>query len=246
MEAAHVLDLCDAAFCYGEIVVTPFLSLGLLMWTQDILQRINLNYIPDGGLPGAERARLVIAPKEKEIEPDQAMIDIIRLIPCQEVILPHRSVLGSILGLGIKRSVIGDIRQGKTGVYTAVAQEIAPFILENITAVGREKVRVEIAQDLTDLLPVSGEERRISVSSARLDALASSVFGLSRSNVKEIIEAGYLKQNDVIVTKPDLEVREGDIISCRGKGRFRIVRCTGKTKKGRESWEVFVYKDKTS
>lgn len=244
IEAAHLLDLCENAVFRKETVVTPFLGPGMSGWLKDFLEKMEVSYLVFGGFPDAERNRLVIGGNKRELHRQDANIFLLRVIPVRNgVIFSHRQLLGSLMGLGLERSVIGDIRQGEPGVFVAVASEITPYIIESWKAVGREKIKAEIWEEEIIDLPVAGVTRRITAASSRLDAVAAAGFGVSRTAVKEWIGQGRLKRNDITVYKPDIELRAGDIISCRGKGKIQLLEEEDKTRKGRNAWKIFIYKD---
>lgn len=73
--------------------------------------------------------------------------------------------------------------------------------------------------------------------SLRLDAVASSGFGLSREKMSKLITSGSVRLNWADETKPAALVKDGDIVSCSGKGRIEI-KVTGRTKKGRYSLNI--------
>ena len=55
------------------------------------------------------------------------------------------------------------------------------------------------------------------------------------------IEGGLVFVNGRLITSNGYEPKEGDIISVRGKGRFRFDEVTGKTKKGRCAVRIMRY-----
>ncbi len=62
----------------------------------------------------------------------------------------HRDFLGSLMGLGIRRDMVGDILVTEGGCDILLKREILPFVLQNYTGAGR--VRLKVA-------PVSLENR---------------------------------------------------------------------------------------
>ena len=78
--------------------------------------------------------------------------------------------------------------------------------------------------------------------SGRSRRSAGGLFDLSRSESARQIEAGGVSVNYRECLKTDLTVREGDMISLRGKGKGRIAAIGGTSRKGRLfiSGEVFV------
>ena len=89
--------------------------------------------------------------------------------------------------------------------------------------------------DLADIAP--REERckeiRATVASLRIDSIAASGFGSSRSRAAADIAADKMKLNWQPVKSASQMVKEGDIISMRGRGRLEVAEVRGQTKKGR-------------
>ena len=154
----------------------------------------------------------------------------------------HRDYLGSLMGLGIRREVLGDILPDQEGAVLLASTGIAPYIKENLMSVGRQEVTVEeialeeITQHLSD-----GQEMTIGVASERLDAVISKVFSLSRQDASKAITSGKVQVNWRFVLKPDLSVKEGDLISIRGFGRIRIQNQTGTSRSGRLKIRIVRY-----
>ena len=242
IEAAHLLDLCETALKSSVAVWTPFLSQALANWLEGIIRQENLVYRSEGGFPEPERARFLISSEERDIEKARSEVVV---LSAQAIdphgVLEHRQILGSLMGLGLKRDLIGDIRPVQQGLCVAVSEEIANYLAREWNKAGRERIRVQRIEGELELLPDSGEERRITVASSRLDAVASSSFNMSRTVVQELISQGKVKRNDLVVIKTDTEVKPGDIISCRGYGRIRLLD-SSETRKGRIAWNTVLYK----
>ena len=155
--------------------------------------------------------------------------------------LTHRDYLGTILGLGVERSVIGDILVQDHGAWIFCHKKIKDFLLENLCRVRHTTVTAYSVEDPSEmpepkLSPVFG-----TCSSIRLDALIAIAFQSSRSSMVSFIESGQVFVNGKLVTSNGYEPLEGDIISVRGKGRFRFDGIQGKTKKGRTSVTLMRY-----
>ena len=155
--------------------------------------------------------------------------------------LTHRDYLGTILGLGVERSVIGDILVQDHGAWIFCHKKINDFLLENLCRVRHTTVTAYSVEDPSEmpkpkLSPVFG-----TCSSIRLDALIAIAFQSSRSSMVSFIESGQVFVNGKLVTSNGYEPLEGDIISVRGKGRFRFDGIQGKTKKGRTSVTLMRY-----
>ena len=77
--------------------------------------------------------------------------------------------------------------------------------------------------------------------SVRLDALIGLAFQTSRSSMVQFIEGGQVFVNGRLITSNGYEPKDGDIISVRGKGRFRFEGVSRQTKKGRNSMKLLRY-----
>lgn len=244
IEAAHLLDLCETPLNTSRSVWTPFLSQALSNWLEGIIRRESLEYRRDGGFPESERARFLICSEVRDVErvPSEVVVLTAQALDPHGT-LEHRQILGSLMGLGLKRELIGDIRPAEQGIYVAVSEEIADYLIREWNKAGRERIRVQRIEGELGLLRETGDERRITVASSRIDAVASSSFNMSRTVFQELITQGKVKRNDLVVVKTDAEVRPGDIISCRGYGRVRLLD-SSETRKGRIAWNIILFKPK--
>ena len=73
--------------------------------------------------------------------------------------------------------------------------------------------------------------------SMRVDAIASAGFRMSRSKFAALVKAGDVRVNWLPCSKPSVEVGEGDVIACSGKGRLEV-RGVTTTKKGKYAVEL--------
>jgi RNA-binding protein YlmH len=79
------------------------------------------------------------------------------------------------------------------------------------------------------------KEIRTTLASLRLDTVASAGFGTSRSKMADEIAAEKLKVNWKPIKSASHAIKQGDIISMRGRGRVEVAELVGQTKKGRYS-----------
>jgi Uncharacterized conserved protein, contains S4-like domain len=243
VEAAHILDSIDAVLIKETMQVTPFLNLALQEWAESILfKEHRVIYLSEGGFPEAERKRIILAPWGEQLDPNAADISILRVYPKNpRARLEHRQILGSLIGLGLKREVMGDIQAGQNGYYVAATAEITPYLLDHWLQAGSEKIDVSLNKDKLDLFTERGEEGRITVNSSRLDTIISKAFQVSRSSAQEWIIQGKVRRNGLVVSKADAEVQSGDIISCRGQGRIKLLECS-QTRKEKLAWQIVLFK----
>ena len=66
----------------------------------------------------------------------------------------------------------------------------------------------------------------------RIDSIVSELIRTSRSKAIDIIKEERVFVNHELITKGSKEVKENDIITIRGKGRFKVVGILNSTKKG--------------
>ena len=199
-----------------------------------------LNYKFYGGYEEAERCICVIS-TEKEFEPEQ--LNALRIITSGSKTLSHRDYMGSILGLGVKRELIGDILVHSEGADIIILKELANFFVCNYEKAGSIPIKVEIISiKALKTSEENVEEIRLSVSSLRLDNMISSVFKLSRSNAALAINGGLVYINGQQVIKPDKPLHKGDKLVLRGKGKAILQDILGSTKKDKTVILIKKYK----
>jgi len=154
----------------------------------------------------------------------------------------HRDYLGSLMVLGIRREFLGDIWMEEETAYLFCMSTIKDTILNELKQVGHNTVTVrEIsARELPDLHRQMRSER-FTVMSPRLDAVVSGMFRLSRTESAERIRQGLVQHNYQECVKTDAPVREGDVISLRGRGKGVVAAFEGTTRRGRMFIEVKIY-----
>ena len=156
----------------------------------------------------------------------------------------HRDWLGAALALGIGREWLGDILVAENRAVLLCLPSVREHLLRNLDKAGRCGVKLrEIA--LGEIVPPARqtEERVFSVQSPRLDAVCAGTFRLSRTAAAEAIAAGLLSLNYEVCLKPDAPVREGDILSLRGKGKAAVLDAGSReSKKGRLFVKVGIYR----
>ena len=113
-------------------------------------------------------------------------------------------------------------------------KKMADFLLAEWRQIGASTVCAKIGS----LDMIAPREERIkeinaTVASMRAVSVAAAGFGVSRSRAVSDIEAEKLKLNWQAVKNASQTVKEGDVLSMRGRGRVEVVEVRGKTKKGR-------------
>ena len=110
--------------------------------------------------------------------------------------------------------------------------ELEKFFSNEITRIGRIKVRMQLATPSEILTPVNDWERtQVTLASLRLDSIVTTAFSISRHRAKELIEHRQVQLNWMIDEKADTIIARNDVISVRKYGRIKLVEVLGKTKK---------------
>jgi RNA-binding protein YlmH len=244
--ASRLLDQVEVSLKRAEPVATDFLD----PREMEIFEEI-LHYLPEvktlkfGGYRQAERARMVIMPSfylMESVEPPLTYLSIRPLNggakkandPLKGLPFSHRDLLGSILGLGIKREKVGDFLLTDEEAQLVVAEEIGDFLLTHLNKVGSTLVEIKSIDPEQLNTPIEKiKEIKSTVASLRLDAVAGAGYGMSRTKVVREIKAEKVKVNWRPVTNPAYKVKAGDVLSIRGRGRVIIAEAGGVTKKGR-------------
>jgi len=206
----------------------------------------NYRLLPDvkvkayGGSEDAERVVLGFYPYFLEIE--NSDFPIMPLLISNLGTLTHRDVLGAVLGLGIKREMVGDIYFDDGSAVIMCNDSVADYIMYNLKTVGRQNVAITICDDEKKMtLQHKFQMQRIIVSSLRLDAVIAALCKMSRSDATGHILSENVNVNFSVQNNPDKKVTDGDVISVRHHGRFVIDEAIGETKKGRIILEVKKY-----
>ena len=182
-----------------------------------------------GLFENAERKILIIGTYEDLSKEFLKVIEIL-----SQKVLEHRAVLGSILGTGVKREVIGDIAIENNIANVVVMSDISKYLIQNLDQIGREKVKLRIIKN-DEIIKIEPKFREIktTVASLRLDAVISACFGLSREISSKLVENEKVNLNYKEATNSSKQVKENDLISVRGYGRFEIEEVLGETRKDR-------------
>lgn len=207
---------------------------------QEIAETVAVNYVNlkvdfEGGYQGAERCRAIFVHEDFPGTPGGFDIDCVEAgWNGQFARLSHRDVLGALMSLGIERDRFGDLLVSSDTVKIVCDSKIAEYLMQELTQIG--PVGVECKQASLDTI-VPKEERckeiSATVASLRVDAVAASGFGFSRSRAASDIAADKMKINWQPVKNASQIVKEGDVLSMRGRGRLEIAEIRGTTKKGR-------------
>ena len=221
MTLRHLLDLCRKSEKTGQWQYSAFLNPA----EQDDLLRspeaAGFSFFLDGGYEGAER-KILAAGSETEQGPPAIPLSVIAVEPISEKFaekLTHRDYLGAILGLGIERSLIGDILVRDRRAWFFCLSPAADMIASSLTQVRRTAVSAAVTPRDIPELQASYAPLRLNVASERLDAVTAAFAGLSRGQAEKLFGAERVFVNGRTITDRSTRLKEGDVLSVRGFGK---------------------------
>jgi len=210
----------------GQPCCTEFLTLA----EQEVARRCGASALA-GGYDGAERRVAVFGGGEED-----APIAVLRVAPRAPRFaekLTHRDLLGALMALGLRRSLFGDLLEGRDGVWHLFClREQAPYVIENWT----EARHTQLSVAESDERPAEAappEPTAVVIASERLDALIAAVWKLSRAESQRLFAEGLVFVNGQAVAGVSREPKPGDAVTVRGTGRFSYEGVERETKKGR-------------
>lgn len=255
---AHVRDAVRGAVQRGRPQFVGFLDMHQAALARTV-RADDARLIFWGGYDGAERVVLGVFPPDfaarphgrsfaaeaTGADPDAALRAAFPVVPlvlrCRaSVVLNHRDVLGTLMGLGIERATVGDIRPEPGRCVCLVRRELADHMAGQLRTVGREGVTVTVdeAAPVPALHPP--EERTDTVASPRADCVVAALARCGRSTAATQIRAGLVQRNGVICTNVSEQLAAGDVLVIRKVGKFTIRAIGPQTRKGRLTLRVDV------
>ncbi|MQN01498.1 MAG: hypothetical protein DUD27_01770 [Lachnospiraceae bacterium] len=233
----HFSDLDGRAFSRDYPVFTDFLDLN----EQSILRKSEGSFKCHislfGGYDGSERQMAAFLPSDAFFDIDFPY-HVLKIEPAVQKFaekLTHRDYLGSLMGLMIKRELMGDLIVKKDENYCILfcVERIAGFIAENLTKVRHTEVTVKALPKHDAKFSPDFREEDIIITSDRLDSFVAACAHSSRSAASSLIDSEKIFLNGKIVTSHKAVIKEGDIITVRGKGKLKVFDFNGETQKGR-------------
>lgn len=234
-------ELSRRSFDRGIWAFSDFLSLA----EQDILLSLRLPspFELVGGYEGAERRIAAFGSEELCGYAEKAPIECVCISPVNDKFadsLTHRDFLGSLMALGIRREVLGDIAIKDNRGYLFCLDTIADYICRNLVGVRHTTVKCEICE-VSEIITEKPPVRELIIASERLDAIVAAVYKLSRSESQELIRDGKVFINGRLTESSSADIPDGAAISVRGCGRFLYEGVERETKKGRLRVSVRIY-----
>ena len=250
MLLAQILDKIEFSKQREKLEYTDFLDMYQVALVKNFMKKINCeNYVLFGGFENAERKVLILYPEKYNINMIEKnyskIMKVIRINLNEEEkgMYSHRNYLGGIVKLGMKREKVGDILVSDDGADILVKNETSEVLKQNLGTLTRfENAKIEIVElDNLREQEIKVEEMKIIVPSLRLDNFVSDLAKTSRSKAVQIIDSERVFINGQNETKASKQVKAGDVITIRGKGRFVVKEFGGSTRSGRTVVKIEKY-----
>lgn len=241
---SKIMDKIEFCKQRKTVETTDFLDLAEQKMVENFLQSQKItNYKLTGGKEDLERKIIIFYPDKLQTIFEKNSFNLNTVFSVLKIAIPselqgqydHRMYLGGLMKLGIKREKIGDILVDEKGCDILIKPEIEKFITTNITELTRfskSKIMTISLEEIREKVQQK-EELKITIPSMRLDSIVSELVHCARNKAAQIIEQERVFVNFEVVTKTSKEVKEKDILTIRGKGRFEIGNIVGNTKKER-------------
>lgn len=231
---------------------TDFLDMRQRQLLEKILKEIRYtNYIAYGGYKTAERTVIITYPEKLEEIFKEEKFDFNNIIKVIRIKLPnelkgmysHRNYLSGVVKIGLRREKVGDIITNKDGADLIVLKDASKYLLnglKDLTRFSKSEFK-EIKIDNLNIEEPKTEKISVIIPSMRIDSIVSEIIRTSRAKSSEIIKEEKVFINHELVLKGSKEVKTNDMITIRGKGRFKIGDILNNTKKGNLVLEIEKY-----
>lgn len=146
--------------------------------------------------------------------------------------LRHQDILGSILGLNILSSYVGDIIIEGDNYYFYIISDMDDFIKDNLNMIGNKHVSIEkINLDILKDYERKYAEYEVVVSSLRIDNVISRIINMNRKLVCDKVKNKEIIINYEVLTRNSYVLKEDDVFSIRSYGKYKFIGVINSTKK---------------
>ena len=227
---SKIIDRISSTEKKGYTTYCGFLDPRQQMLLKRIEPELPVSLLLYGGYQAAERQ--MAAFYERIPEWNEFPISILEGKAREISSFSHRDILGSLMGLGLKREKIGDILIDET-VKIIVSDDVAQYILFHLEKIGNRNIQVDY---YTGVLTAPERKQKIirdTVVSLRLDTICAVAFGISRSSAVKLIQQQRVFVNYEMIDNVSHILKGGDILSAKGYGKAEFDQVTGKSRKDR-------------
>ena len=235
----RLAELSHRAFERGYTTYSTFLNLQEISILKSL--KLESKYILFGGYENADRCVASFSNDEVYSYP----IVCIKIEPLQQKFsdkLTHRDFLGALMNLGIEREMLGDIKILNNEGYLFCLDKISQYIVDNLSSIKHTSVKCKIIDDIPELFNQLPDEEEYIVSSLRIDTVVSAVFKMSRNSASQLINQEKIFINSKTVYKDSVQLKEGDVVSVRGYGKFIYSQTVNETRKHKMVVAIRLYR----
>lgn len=234
---SRLRDACLRAAQYGTYVYTDFLDMkGVSLYKAMSRELTAVKSSLFGGFPQAEHQMVIFGSEEEFGYPPVPPVELLEIRPLSPKFsedLAHRDFLGSLMGLGIRREILGDLLVKDSVCFVYCLDTMSEYIKSNLTQVRHTMVTVRSISQLPEGMEPRTEAFCLVAASWRLDTIAAAVTRESRSAVLQRFRAGEIFLNGIEITDGSKKCSPGDALVIRHIGRFTIGKAQGETRSGR-------------
>ena len=249
---SKMLDKIEFTAKRNSVEYTDFLDMRQRQLLEKVLKDIKYtNYIAFGGYKMAERTTIITYPEKLEEIFIENKFDYNSLFGVIRIVLPnelkgmyaHRNYLSGIIKIGMKREKVGDIITRFDGADIIVLKDAEKYVLDGLKELTRFSKAEFTKAKLSELQVEEPKTEKISIiiPSMRIDSVVSEAIRTSRAKATEVIKEEKVFINHELVVKGSKEVKTNDLITVRGKGRFKVGEILNSTKKGNLVIEIEKY-----
>ena len=142
----------------------------------------------------------------------------------------HKDILGTLFSLGLDYDLIGDIVAEENYAYFTSLTRLNDLIDNNFNMIKNKYIKPKKVNEMI-ITKDKFNNFNIIISSMRLDCIVSKLANLGRNDAVKYINDGFVLLNYKECKNIKKQVFEGDIISIRKIGKFKIRNEEKKTKK---------------
>lgn len=146
-------------------------------------------------------------------------------------LLSHKEILGSLFSHNLSDDTFGDIIISDK-YYIVVLDKIKKYMILNFNSIGKKKIElIEKNLDEVKNFKLNFKDVNINVNSLRLDNIISKLIPTSRTISNELVCSNKVILNYQIIKNKTYILKENDIFSIRGIGKFKLEKIVFKNNK---------------
>ena len=154
--------------------------------------------------------------------------------------LSHRDFLGSMMALGIRREMLGDIVVADDGfsAFVFTFEKTDEYLISFFTAAANDRIVCSLCDGAVPIPEKKYQSISDTVNSPRLDAIVCSCLNVSREESGRLIAAGSVSLDHAVCTDKSKICDEGSTISIRHFGRFLLHKIGDRNRRDRLRIEI--------